>query len=230
MISEGVDINGVHPISIWSINEPLTGLMGAMGDHRNKVVRLLLRCKDIKIDIKDKNDRTALHMACRYNNVEGVRLFLKHPTCNKEIVMMKNTLGKTAEMIADNGGNQECARLVREYLVKTAKRNANTEIGDLTLTEVAKRIEKFHAGTPLMKTKMEDNQKKELEKLDTDYTRRRHEFLKKIEAEYKRKREAALEKHDVENKKFCADNEKMEKALHQQLEKTLARSAGDKIR
>ena len=67
------------------------------------------------------------------------------------------------------------------------------------------------ANEALMKTKMKDDQQKELEKLD---------------AEHKRKRDATLEKHDVENKKFCSENEKTKKALHQELERRLASSAG----
>ena len=64
--------------------------------------------------------------------------------------------------------------------------------------------------------------KRELEKLNTDHKIE----LNKLETEYKRKRDATLEKHDVENKKFCSENEKTKKALHQELERRLASSAG----
>ena len=121
-------------------------------------------------------------------------------------------------------GNQECARLIREYLENNDDEEADedTELDNLTITEVAKKIEEFNANEPLRKTKMEDDQKKELEKFETEYEREREE----LETEYKRKRDATLEKHNVENKKFCAENEKTKKALHQELEKRLASSAG----
>ena len=73
-----------------------------------------------------------------------------------------------------------------------------------------------------MKAKMKDDQKEELEKLNAEHNKE----LEKLETEYKRKRDATLEKHDVENKKFCSENEKTKKALHQELERRLASSAG----
>merc|ERR1719209_1237716 len=65
-----------------------------------------------------------------------------------------------------------------------------TQLDNLTLTEVAQRIEVMDANEPLMKTKLKDNQKKELEKLNADHINE----LKKLETQYKRKRDATLEK------------------------------------
>ena len=165
---------------------------------------------NIKIDIKDSDGCTALHTACEYNEVECVQLFLTHNTCTKDIVRLKNKIGETAEMIADRKGYHECARLVREYLENNedaaSDRNEETKLENLTLTEVAKRIEDMNDNEALILSKMKDDCKKELEKLDT---------------EYKRKRDETLEKHDVENKKFCSKNEKTKKALHKELEKKL---------
>merc|ERR1712179_183042 len=81
-----------------------------------EVSRILLSCNNIKIDIKNIHGSTALHLACHFNRIESVKLFLEHPTCNKDIVRIKNKLWMTAEMIADMNGNKECAKLVREYL------------------------------------------------------------------------------------------------------------------
>ena len=53
MISEGVDINCQDKLS-------RTGLMEAMSNGSNKVVRILLGCNNIKIDISNKNGWTAL--------------------------------------------------------------------------------------------------------------------------------------------------------------------------
>jgi len=86
-----------------------------------------------------------------------------------------------------------------------------SQLDDLTLAEVAQRIEDMDANESLMKTKTKVAQKEELEKLET---------------EYKRKRDATLVKHYFENKKICSENEKTKKALHQELERRLASSAG----
>ena len=143
-------------------------------------------------------------------------------SCTPLIIVLHQWM--TAEMLADEKGNQECARLVREYLKNEdeEERDEDTEIDNLTLTEVAMRIEEFNVNEPLMKTRMEDEQKKELEKIETECERERE----KLETKFKRKRDATIEKHKVENKKFCAENEKTKKTLHQQLEKRLAISAG----
>ena len=101
-------------------------------------------------------------------------------------------------------------------------RAEKTQLDNLSLTEVAQRIEDMNANELLMKTKLKDDQKKELEKLTAEHENE----MNKLEGEYKRKRDATLEKHDVENKKFCSENEKTKKALHQELERRLASSAG----
>ena len=79
------------------------------------------------------------------------------------------------------------------------------------MTEVAKRIEDLDANEVVIKATIENERKEELEKLEN---------------EYKRKRDAVLERYDDKNKKFCSENENTKKALHQELEIRLARSAG----
>merc|ERR1719450_778219 len=81
-----------------------------------EVVKILLGCDNIKLDIKDKFGRTALHAACQFNQVECVELFLTHTSCTKDIVRMEDNAGLTAEMWAIKEDNQLCARLVRKYL------------------------------------------------------------------------------------------------------------------
>ena len=207
--------------------------MMAMCRGNTKVVRILLGCNNIKIYIKNKYGETALHEAGIKNNIEGVKLFLEHPTCNKEIVNIKDKFGDTAEMWADKRdinlrGNQECARLVREYVENNddEERDEDTQLNNLTLTEAARKIEEFNVSEPLMKTKMEEDQMKELEKYETECKRKRDAMLEEFETNCKRKRDAMLQKHNVENKRFCTKNEKTKKALHQELEKRLASSAG----
>jgi len=112
MISAGVDINrGDRKYGV-------TGLMGAMSKSCTEIIEILLDHEDVKIDTTDTINRTALHYACNLNNIKGVKLFLKHPSCTKDIVGMKDSVyGETAEMVAERQGN-ECARLVRDYLEK----------------------------------------------------------------------------------------------------------------
>ena len=47
--------------------------------------------------------------------MDSVRIFLAHPACTRQLVTIQDEGGKTAEMLADMLGYQECARLVREY-------------------------------------------------------------------------------------------------------------------
>merc|ERR1739840_66451 len=102
MISEGVDVNDLD-------SDGRTALIKAMGIGRTEVVRILLVCNNIKIDTKDViTDRTALHFACFLNQVESVQLFLAHPSCNKDIVRMEDSLGMTAEMWAKRKFNVVC--------------------------------------------------------------------------------------------------------------------------
>ena len=97
MISEGVDINGMD--SKYGV----TGLMMAMMNGHTEVVRILLGSNNIKIDTKNRSgtSSTALHLACYYNHVECVELFLAHNTCTKAIAMMEDSSGETAQMWAN---------------------------------------------------------------------------------------------------------------------------------
>ena len=258
IISEGVDINGQD-------SDGKTGLMVSMSaSYRTETARILLGHNNIKLDIKNKDGRTALHFACRYDQAESVKLFLAHPDCNKDIVEIKNNNDRTAEMIAED---EDCARLIMEYLESIDKEgDENSKLEDLAFPEVARRIEELDANESTVKEKLKDDLKEELAKLETNesllqakleddnkkeldgLTAEHINEMKKIEAEYKRKcekrndehaneikslktefkrkRDVALEKHDAENKRFCSKNEKTKKALHQDVEKRLARSAG----
>ena len=123
MISEGVNINGRD-------GDGFTGLMVAMYNGNTEVSRILLSCNNIKIDIKDKYGMTALHAACSNNRIESVKLFLEHPTCNKDIVRIESNRGNTAEMVADEKGNKECAKLIREYLENNDDREITGTVED----------------------------------------------------------------------------------------------------
>ena len=108
MISEGVDINGEDICG-------MSGLISASIMGNSEVIRILLSCRNIKIDSKDVAGWTALHWACSLGKTESVKSFLEHPTCNKDIVEMKSESGYTAEKRAKKTGNQECVRLQEIY-------------------------------------------------------------------------------------------------------------------
>merc|ERR1712208_113958 len=104
-----------------------------MGCGNTKVSRILLSCNNIGIDTKDNYGNTALHFACGKNRIESVKLFLEHPTCNKDIVGKLNKWGRTAKMIADKNDNKECSRLIKEYFVNNYDRK-NTGTIDVNLS------------------------------------------------------------------------------------------------
>jgi len=213
MISEDVDINVVDR------RYGNTGLMMAMRNDNTEVVRILLGCSNIKIDIKNRNGNTALHYACLHHQVESVKLFLDHPDCNKEIVKMENDEGMTAEMMVDEEVNQECVRLVREYLEKndgsTRVCDEECKIKNETSSEVAQRIEEIDPNKPLIRAKLKDDLKKELIKL---------------EAEYSRKRKSIFERYEVLIKIFLSENDKTKREMHEELETWLAGPPGLKTK
>ena len=115
LIAKGVDVNRTRD------KKGTTGLMDAMlrgMTDKEEIVKTLLKCPDIKIDIRDSDGWTALHHACFSNHDKGVRLFLAHQKCSKEIVLMKTNEGNTAEMFAKSF--PACKRLVREYLARNS--------------------------------------------------------------------------------------------------------------
>merc|ERR1712179_670758 len=92
-----------------------------MRENSIEVVEALLGWNNIRIDIRDKDGWTALHYACEENSIESIKLFLTHPTCNKDIVELQTLDAKTAEMNADENGYQECARLIRIYYIRSRR-------------------------------------------------------------------------------------------------------------
>ena len=104
MLAEGVNVNARN-IGGWP------GVSAAMSSNHAVTVQLLLSCSTIRLDSTD-SVWTGLQY-CFYKN--SVRIFLAHPACTRQMVTMQDKVGKTAEMLADMLGYQECARLVREY-------------------------------------------------------------------------------------------------------------------
>merc|ERR1719233_413158 len=133
MISAGVNVNGLH--------DGFSGLSVAMTAGNVEVVKILLGCQDIKIDLKTKHGMTALHFACLNNQAECVKLFLAHPTCSKDIVRIVDENGATAEKIADKRGNKECSKLVRKFTasVQEDERSVDDLVEFITRGEMEKK-------------------------------------------------------------------------------------------
>jgi len=236
MISECVDINALYGAA-WQ------GLYAAMMHNRIGIVRLLLSHRDIQMDMA--GSYRALQMACRNNSVECVRLFLAHPSCNEEIVKKKVMVGRdddgeTAEMMAKNNGNHDCARLVRAYLEKKNKSDYQnmvdmlksgetpdegpTRLEDMTLTKVTEGIEKINADLKIIEAancKVHDEHNKEIAKLEAEHSNK----LKSLAESHKRKVDSIVDKHAVENnkyKKLRAETEERKESLHSQLQALLS--------
>ena len=121
MMAEGVDINARSSVGC-------PALCGAMYENHVDIVRLLLSSRQIKLDITGcYTGCFGLHEACANNSVESVRLFLAHPACTRETVMMVDREGNTAEMDATANGNFACAKLIREYLDKAGDAPNNAD-------------------------------------------------------------------------------------------------------
>ena len=59
-----------------------TGLMWALSKKHNSIVKLLLEQHTLDLNHTDGQDRSALHFAAMYDNVEGARLLLADPRLN----------------------------------------------------------------------------------------------------------------------------------------------------
>jgi len=239
MLSEGyVDINA-------SNSSGVTGLYVAMRNNKIDTVRLLLAHSDIQINSTDSIGRTALHTACLlHGSVESVRLFLAHPACTRDFVTKVNSLRKTAEMEDRSIGSDDRARLLREYLETENKSDevddvqrmvemiksgettgeGTTRLEDMTLTEVAKGIEKINAVQPIIEaanSKVKDEHNKELAKLEAEHNNK----LKSLVESHKRKVDSIVDKQTMENnkcKKLRAENEERKKSLNIQLQALLS--------
>ena len=102
LIAEGIDINQRNNSTRKS---GTTGLILAIINGHIDLVRILLGCPNIKIDIITKIGWTALHYACERKRLDVVELLLKHPSCTMSFIMMKSKDGRTAEMFADKNGS-----------------------------------------------------------------------------------------------------------------------------
>ena len=89
-------------------NVGMTGLMGAVGNNHNSIVKLLLEQTTVDLNCVDKCGNTALHHAVLSGNVEGVQLLLAD--CRLTTVNCVNFIGRTPVMSAIYVENENCLR------------------------------------------------------------------------------------------------------------------------
>ena len=175
-------------------------------------------------------------------------LFLAQPACTRDIVTKVSSDGKTAEMMARHRFNHDCARLVREYLetenkpeevddvqrmvemIKSGETTGETtgegptRLEEMTLTEVAKGIEKINADQPIIEaanSKVKDEHNKELAKLEVEHEKQ----LKSLVESNKRKVDSIVDKYAVVNnkyKKLRAETEERKESLQSRLQALLS--------
>ena len=86
----------------------MTGLMGAVKNNHNSIVRLLLEQPTVDLNCVDKCGNTALHHAVFSGNVEGVQLLLADHRLTS--VNGVNFIGRTPVMSAIYVENENCLR------------------------------------------------------------------------------------------------------------------------
>merc|ERR1712129_532690 len=187
-------------------------------------------------------------MGCLHNSVESVRLFLAHPSCTEKIVNMVSRsgdfAGQTAEMVARQRGNHDCAKLIREYLgtetkpeevddvqrmvemIKSGEATGEgpTRLEEMTLTEVAKCIEKINADQPIIEagnSKVKDEHNKELATLEIKHEKQ----LESLVESHKRKVDSIVDQYALVNnkyKKLRTETEERKESLQSQLQALLS--------
>ena len=128
-------------------------LYKAMRYNNQEIVKILLARPEIQLNTTDRlYSWTGLHAACFCNNVQCVQMFLASHHCTKDMVRLQDRNGKTAEMVATQARNQECARLVSDYLATPVQERVhyrvyrdNIEPARLTLPQLSDAIEKIEA-------------------------------------------------------------------------------------
>ena len=100
----------------------MTGLMWAVRNNNNSIVRLLLEQPTVDLNCTDKNKQTALHWAAFADNAEAVKLLLKNSrltTANQ-----KDNEGLTPVMLAMSSKNVNALRELGHWKVNLDTKNS----------------------------------------------------------------------------------------------------------
>ena len=110
LLARGGDVNDKSP-------SEGTALMAAVWKGHNSIVKFLLDQPRVKVNEKDIAGATALHYAAAYNNAEGARMLLLHPTFN--LANSTNNFGETALMkaVRKDGRREVLLELVKHESV-----------------------------------------------------------------------------------------------------------------
>lgn len=108
---------GADP-SLRSVGQKETALLlAASGSQPGAdyvgVIRLLLKDGRVPVDGCDARGRTALIMACKFGRVDRARVLLLEGGADHTIVTIEQGEEKTALVVAQQGGHQECVRLLQ---------------------------------------------------------------------------------------------------------------------
>ena len=104
-LARGDDVNA-------GTEENNTGLMAALSEGHNSIVKVLLQQSSLDINRSNSHGFTAVHFACKNDNVANLRMLLGDPKLTS--VNARNNFGWTPLMIAVCDGSVECVReLVR---------------------------------------------------------------------------------------------------------------------
>nr|XP_018667617.1 transient receptor potential cation channel subfamily A member 1 homolog isoform X1 [Ciona intestinalis] len=107
LLEHGADVNSTDVYEA-------TALHYACDKGHAVAVQLLLKCKDIQLEVKDIRGSTPLHEAAQHGHLNVVELLLLHG--NKSMLMMKDRSGNTPLIMACRNGYCEVA----EALLKVA--------------------------------------------------------------------------------------------------------------
>ena len=110
-----------------------TGLMLALMHTRNSIVKLLLEQPTLDLNCTDICGETALHIAAKYNNVDGLQLLLFDPRLNT--ANHKNENGDTPVMSAMVLSNMN---ILRELVAHPSVNLDTRDYQGTSLEEVAK--------------------------------------------------------------------------------------------
>ena len=193
----------------------MTGLMMAMQYNHSTLVKHLLSSQLIKLDISASRSRnTALHIGCSNNSFESVKKFLQHPQCKPKLIRMWNVYRKTAEMVADEKGHSECARLVRNHPVSTSS------VESLTIEQLHEALNQTVEAEEKIK-KLKEHLEERREKAIKCYDDKLAEMLKRHE----KGKEEMLKRFQTEKEnqdELLEDNNKRRNELEDELKERKA--------
>ena len=99
-LARGVDVNRKTKCKRTGLMEALTSGTPETRNKRLPVVRLLMEQPTLDLNCTDDDGNTALHLAAKAGNVQGVRMLLADPRLNS--INKKNNEGCTAVMCVIN--------------------------------------------------------------------------------------------------------------------------------